>query len=285
MASSDTHPSASQETLFDMCWDTEADQVPMVETQNLMPSAEQQVRGQTFDMCWDTEVDSAPIITPEAVTLLAAGLYNLCWDDKPHVPMVVLAPIRELEPRKTKILDVTLPFAAGQYDMCWNDSLSVSVVAYKADFDMCWGDSPSGGDGHLEGISIVALTINLVDLAGDTPVFYDMCFENISVATSTAPRDGSPSQTAESNRNLLRRAASPGPRERLPSQTVEAGEELLQQTASPGSRERLSSQTVEAGEELLCRANMSLDFIDTMISKFILLLIMNIMRRATLDRR
>ncbi|KAG2115892.1 uncharacterized protein F5147DRAFT_649311 [Suillus discolor] len=151
----------------------------------------------------------------------AAGSYDLCWDSQGSPRKINLAPIQELAATKTHTLDVTMPLVADQYDMCWNNSLSASVDGYRGkcrslpptitnhhsgDFDMCWEDSTSGGDGHVDSGLVAAPTINMVNLAGDTPVLYDLCFDASLPATSPGPRDDLPNQTVEAGEELLRRA-------------------------------------------------------------------------------
>ncbi|KAG1836549.1 hypothetical protein DFJ58DRAFT_846908 [Suillus subalutaceus] len=133
--------------LFDMCWNTKADQVPTVETPTATPSTKQHFGGQSQ--------------------------YDLCWDDEMSLSKVNSAPILEPATVNTQTVGVTIPLAADQYDMCWNDRPSALAVGYKADFDMCWGDSPLGGDGHLESSDTTALTINSVLLWAKFTPFLD----------------------------------------------------------------------------------------------------------------
>ncbi|KAG1787556.1 uncharacterized protein HD556DRAFT_1448566 [Suillus plorans] len=272
MPSSQPHPEGLPKKhfggkVFDMCWNTEADLVRTVNTTTATSSAEPQYEGQVFDVCWDTEVNLAPIVVADAATPPAAGSYDLCWDSQGSPRKINLAPIQELAATKTHTLDVTMPLAADQYDMCWNNSLSASVDRYRGkcrslpptitnhhsgDFDMCWEDSTSGGDGHLDSGSIAAPTINMVNLAGDTPVLYDLCFDTSLQATSPGPRDDSPSHPV----NLA------GDTPVLYDLCFDAS---LPAT-SPGPRDDSPNQMVEAGEELLRRANVRLDSIDTVIA-------------------
>ncbi|KAG2356942.1 hypothetical protein BDR07DRAFT_1380451 [Suillus spraguei] len=173
--------------VFDMCWNTDADEVLMVETLTATPSAKPHFGGQTFGMCWDTELDPMPIITVHAATPPVAGQYDLCWEDK-------MSPSK-----RVTVEDVAIPLTAGQYDMCWNDQPSPLAVGYKADFDMCWGDSPSGRE-SLQSGPTTAPTTNSVNLIADakesseSQAFHNMCFDNDSPAASPAPRDDLPSQ-------------------------------------------------------------------------------------------
>ncbi|KAG2095124.1 uncharacterized protein F5147DRAFT_778818 [Suillus discolor] len=306
MPSSQPHPEGLPKKhfggeVFDMCWNTKADLVRTVNTTTATSSAEPQYEGQVFDVCWDTEVDPAPIIVADAATPPAAGSYDLCWDSQGSPRKINLAPIQELAATKTHTLDVTMPLVADQYDMCWNNSPSVSVDGYRGkcqslpptitnhhsgDFDMCWEDSTSGGDGHIDSGLVAAPTINMVNLAGDTPVLYDLCFDTSLPATSPGPRDDSPSQTVNlaGDTQVLYDlcfdaslpATSPGPMDDSPSQTVNlAGDtpvlydlcfDASLPATSPGPRDDSPNQTVEAGEELLRRANVRLDSIDTVIA-------------------
>ncbi|KAG2148339.1 hypothetical protein BD769DRAFT_1381903 [Suillus cothurnatus] len=55
--------------VFDMCWNTKADQEPMVETLTAKHLAEPHYGGQMFDMCWNTEADQVLAVeTPVAAT-------------------------------------------------------------------------------------------------------------------------------------------------------------------------------------------------------------------------
>ncbi|KAG1843071.1 hypothetical protein C8R48DRAFT_678829 [Suillus tomentosus] len=192
---------------FDMSWNFEDDQVPTVERPNDTPSADPHVLSQVFDMCWDTEVNPAATGPAEAAVPLKAGEYNLCWNAKEGLPKVDVALIHQPDIQENETIAIAIPGGAGQYDMCWNDRASAEAMEFIGDFDMCWGDSALAGDDHLESGSIAAPVINLIN-AADTPAPYDLCFENISPATSPAPRDGSPSQTVEAGEELLRRANS-----------------------------------------------------------------------------
>ncbi|KAG1844899.1 hypothetical protein C8R48DRAFT_780123 [Suillus tomentosus] len=192
---------------FDMSWNFEDDQVPTVERPNDTPSADPHVLSQVFDMCWDTEVNPAATGPAEAAVPLKSGEYNLCWNAEKGLPKVDVALIHQLDIQENETIAIAIPGGAGQYDMCWNDRASAEAMEFMGDFDMCWGDSALAGDDHLESGSIAAPVINLIN-AADTPATYDLCFENISPATSLAPRDGSPSQTVEAGEELLRRANS-----------------------------------------------------------------------------
>ncbi|KAG2098278.1 uncharacterized protein F5147DRAFT_777774 [Suillus discolor] len=207
-------------SVFDMCWNTEGDQAPTVQTPTATQLADPQVTGSTFDMCWDTEADSAPSIDMHAAAPLVSCKYDLCWDKEHSPPMVDLAPILELATAETQIVDASIPLSASQYDMCWIDGPCASAVGYAANFEMCWEDLPLGGDDHFDSASTAALLIDLVDsgllelcisdrlvqsgAAGDTPVSYDMCFDNCSPAASPAPSNGLPSQMVDTGEELLR---------------------------------------------------------------------------------
>ncbi|KAG2082115.1 hypothetical protein BD769DRAFT_1398554 [Suillus cothurnatus] len=154
--------------VFDMCWNTEADQEPMVETLTAKHLAEPHYGGQMFDMCWNTEADQVLAVeTPAGATQstkpyfggqttpLATTHYGLCWDDKQSQPKVDLLPILELATAKIQSVGIT----AVQYDMCWDDQPSTLAVGHEADYDMCWGDLTSGGGDHLESVP----TINSVN--------------------------------------------------------------------------------------------------------------------------
>ncbi|KAG1787532.1 uncharacterized protein HD556DRAFT_1448721 [Suillus plorans] len=208
--------------VFDMCWNTEGDQAPAVQTPTATQSADPQVAGSTFDMCWDAEADSAPSVDMHAAAPLASCKYDLCWDQEHRPPMVDPIPILELATAETQIVDASIPLSAGQYDMCWIDSPFASAVGYAPNFEMCWEDVPSSGDNHFDSASTAAPLINLVDTglselcisdglvqsgaAGDTPVSYDMCFDNFSPAASPAPISGLPSQMVDTGKELLSRA-------------------------------------------------------------------------------
>ncbi|KAG1748865.1 uncharacterized protein EDB91DRAFT_1244677 [Suillus paluster] len=203
--------------IFDMCWSTEADDPPTMETPTRTSSASEHFRGQTFDMCWDTEVDLAPIVSEDAARPAAAGQYNLCGDNELDPSKVDSPPIVEPVTIETPTMDVAIPSAAGQYDMCWEDWPSASAVGYEANFDMCWEDSPLGGGDDLRTGGTTAPAINLVNSAANTQqlseshsagtqAFYDMGFGHGSPDTSLVPRDGSPSNMFETTEDLLHRA-------------------------------------------------------------------------------
>lgn len=189
-------------------------------------------------MCWDTDADSVPIVAMCAATPLASCEYNLCWDTEQTPPRVHLAPNLEPVTMETLTVDGSIPFSVGQYNMGWTDSPCASVVGfagkyppstpptatdyYVADFDMCWGDVSPGRDIHLDSASPIAPPIDLVESGlselciGDRPVqsgpadntqiSYDMCFDHCSPVASPAPTDGLPSQIVDTGEELLRRA-------------------------------------------------------------------------------
>ncbi|KAG1726511.1 uncharacterized protein EDB91DRAFT_1254285 [Suillus paluster] len=199
--------------IFDMCWSTEANDLPTVETLTGTSSAGEHFGGQTFDMCWDTEVDLAPNVSEDAARPAAAGQYNLCWDDELDPSKVDSPPIVELATIETLTMDVTIPLAASQYDMCWEDRPSASAPILTCAGEIC--HQAEGDDLRTGGTTAPAM--NLVNSAANTQqsseshsagtqAVYDMGFGRGLPNTSLVPRDGSPSDMFETTEDLLHRA-------------------------------------------------------------------------------
>ncbi|KAG2359252.1 hypothetical protein BDR07DRAFT_1488449 [Suillus spraguei] len=88
--------------VFDMCWSTESEAMPLVETPTSMTSAEPHYSSQTFEMCWDVEPNPVPTVNAlvkassakqhyggEAfMTAPAPRQYDLCCNDVPSLSKV-----------------------------------------------------------------------------------------------------------------------------------------------------------------------------------------------------
>ncbi|KAG0692662.1 hypothetical protein DFH29DRAFT_1008282 [Suillus ampliporus] len=247
---------------FDMCWSTETDQLPTVETPTMTSSAEPHFGCQTFDMCWDTEVDPVPILSVETARPAATGQYNLCWDDEPHPSKVHLPPIVQLPTFKTPPVDVAIPLAASQYDMCWDDQPSPSAVTYKANFDMCWDDSPSVKNDDLDigpttagvdqsvigSVESAADTIELSESStGGYKATFDMCW-------------GDPSSGGDNDLDS-------GPTTALAIQSVNSAADTIELPENQSTLSKIFKTGIfRTGEELLRQANMRLENIDTVIA-------------------
>ncbi|KAG1760552.1 hypothetical protein EDD22DRAFT_848419 [Suillus occidentalis] len=82
--------------MFDMCWETEAEAVPLVETLTDTSLTKPKYSGQSFEMCWDVEPELVPTVTapvtasvtaPTEASLAKADFggqdiaaFDLCWD-------------------------------------------------------------------------------------------------------------------------------------------------------------------------------------------------------------
>ncbi|KAG1767883.1 hypothetical protein EV702DRAFT_1203542 [Suillus placidus] len=227
--------------VFDMCWSTESEPVPAVETPTATSSVKPHYHGQTFEMCWNTEADPAP--TVEALTEASAaepnyggqafdmcwdtaatsapGQYDLCWDE-PSSSKVTSVPAttadaatpsaaatydlcwdEEHPPTMADSADVFMPSAANEYDMCWDDRLATSAAGYQGCFDMCWGDLPLGGDDDLEGHPTALPTTGSVNSAANNPESSRSQDTRVSLAPSAAPTEGSAMAMVEAGEELV----------------------------------------------------------------------------------
>ncbi|KAG1720610.1 hypothetical protein EDD22DRAFT_962784 [Suillus occidentalis] len=222
--------------MFDMCWETEAEAVPLVETLTDTSLTEPKYSGQSFEMCWDVEPESAPTITvPVTASVTApteallakvdfggeafdlcwdtnatvdAGQYDLCWDE-PNSSKVASVPVINIlvaTPPATTADDHCgeeehISSQADQYDMCWDDRPAAPAAEFQSGFDMCWEDSPVVGDDDHEGHPTDAHGTGTVKLA-------------VNDLQKDPPASCSP---------------SPAPTERSAISLVEAGEELVRQ--------------------------------------------------------
>ncbi|KAG2359243.1 hypothetical protein BDR07DRAFT_1488439 [Suillus spraguei] len=98
--------------VFDMCWSTESEAMPLVETPTSMTSAEPHYSSQTFEMCWDVEPNPVPTVN----ALVKASSVN--------------APAKASSAKQHYGGEafMTAP-APRQYDLCCNDVPSLSKVA------------------------------------------------------------------------------------------------------------------------------------------------------------
>ncbi|KAG2030620.1 hypothetical protein BDR03DRAFT_1016917 [Suillus americanus] len=103
-----------------MCWSTEAEPVPSVETLTASSLAEPPYGSQTFEMCWDVEPYPAPTVNALVNALVNAPVnassakqdlggkeFNMCWETNTTPPK-------------------------GQYDFCWDEPSSSQVVLVPA---------------------------------------------------------------------------------------------------------------------------------------------------------
>ncbi|KAG1763755.1 hypothetical protein EDD22DRAFT_846222 [Suillus occidentalis] len=169
-----------------MCWETEAEAVPLVETSTDTSLTEPKYSGQSFEMCWDIEPESAPTVTALVTALVTAptkaslakadfdiaafdlcwdtdatvdtGQYDLCWDE-PNSSKVASVPVINVlvaTPLATTADNYCgeeehISSQADQYDMCWDNRPAALAAEFQGGFDMCWEDSPAVGDDDHEG--------------------------------------------------------------------------------------------------------------------------------------
>ncbi|KAG2347665.1 hypothetical protein BDR05DRAFT_996748 [Suillus weaverae] len=231
--------------VFDMCWSTEAEPEPLVETPTASSSAEPQYSGQTFEMCWDVEHNPAPTVNAQSA---ATGPYDLCWDEPSSSRIGTIPAIT---------LKAATPPAATTYDVCWDedpqsttpdsvqdDRPETSEAGYQGGFDMCWGDAPLGGD------------ITTPSAAGQ----FDMCWDDQLATSATgyqggfdmcwgdAPLDGNGDSECH-----LTAAPNPG----AVNHPESSGSQYIQTSGTPSSSPSKDSviTTVEAGEAVFCQAD------------------------------
>ncbi|KAG1770166.1 hypothetical protein EV702DRAFT_1049483 [Suillus placidus] len=218
--------------VFDMCWSTESEPVPAVETPTATSSVEPHYHGQMFEMCWNAEPDPAPTVeAPTEASVAepnyggqaatsATGQYDLCWDE-PSSSKVASVPAttadaatpsaaatydlcwdEERPPTMADSADVSTPSAANEYDMCWDDQPTTSAAGYQGCFDMCWGDSPLSGDGDLEGHPTALPTTGSVNSAANNPESSGSQDTRASLASSAALTKGSAMAMVEAGEEL-----------------------------------------------------------------------------------
>ncbi|KAG2134170.1 uncharacterized protein EDB93DRAFT_1254602 [Suillus bovinus] len=130
----------AKKAIFEMCWNTEAQPVPSVQTPTGSSSAEHQYSSQTFEMCWSVEPDLGPTVNapakasmvnaPSAKHQYSGQTFEMCWSVEPDLGPTVnaLANASMVDsPAKASTVDspaevssAELQYGSQTFEMCWD---------------------------------------------------------------------------------------------------------------------------------------------------------------------
>ncbi|KAG2075572.1 hypothetical protein BDR04DRAFT_1149916 [Suillus decipiens] len=181
--------------VFDMCWSTEAEPVPSVETLTASSLAKPPYSSQMFEMCWDIEPYPAPMVNApvnapaeasSAKRDLGGEEFNMCWETDTTPPKVLVPAIT---------VEAAMPPAAAPYDFCW-DEAPQSTMANSSHIP-----TPSAA-GHLT----AKPTTGSVNSAADNQESSESQDTWASLTPSSALTEGSAMAKLEAGEELLLQA-------------------------------------------------------------------------------